>query len=175
KPVAAKLAAKPAAAAVADEEPKPKRRWGRTLVAAAGVLVLLGGVGVALGMFTGFGQQLLRGHGSGLVEQQLMTARKQMADDTLGSYRKAALGLQSLFEQDPKASEAAAVAVQARLGAARLGLPSELKEADSLMAKIVDDKAPELSDYQKAKALRSTVVGNWADARTKLAAVLAKA
>lgn len=166
--------AKPAAA-VDDEEQKPKRRWARTLVAAAGVLVLLGGVGVALGMFTGFGQQLLRGKTSAQLEQQLMSARKQMADDTLGSYRKAALGLQSLLEQDPKATEAATLAVQAHLGAAHLGASSELKAADGLMAKITDDKASELPDFQKAKALRSTVTGNYGDARNKLGAVLQKA
>jgi predicted Zn finger-like uncharacterized protein len=175
KPMAKPAPAPATAAADDEEEAKPKRRWARTLLSVAGVLVLLGGVGVALGMFTGFGQQLLRGRGNAQVEQQLMTARKQMADDTLASYRKAAVGLQALFEQDPKASEAAAVAVQARLGAARLGLPSELKEADALMNKIIDEKAQGLPDYQKAKALRATVVGNWADARNKLAAVLAKA
>ena len=158
-----------------DDEEKPKRRWGRALISAAGVLLLLGGVGVALGLFTGFGQQLLRGKQSTQVEQQLMTARKQMADDTLGSYRKAALGLESLVEQDPKATEAAALAVQAYLGAARLGLPSELKHADALLAKITDDKAAQLPDFQKAKALRSMVVGNFADARSKLGLVLQKA
>jgi len=164
-----------AAAAAADDEEKPKRRWARTLVAAAGVLVLLGGVGVALGMFTGIGQQLLRGKTSAQLEQQLMTARKQMADDTLGSYRKAALGLQSMLEQDPKATEAAALAVQAHLGAAHLGAASELKAADAMMGKITDEKASELSDYAKAKALRATVVGNYAEARAKLGAVLQKA
>jgi predicted Zn finger-like uncharacterized protein len=169
-----KKAAK-AAAVEDDDEDKPKRRWGRTLIMAAGVLVLLGGVGTALGLFTGFGQQLLRGKPSAQVEQQLMNARKQMADDTLGSYRKAALGAQALLDADPKLSEAAAVAAQAHLGAARLGLPSELREAEATLAKIVDEKAPELPDFQKAKALRSTVTGNFADARIKLAAVLAKA
>jgi predicted Zn finger-like uncharacterized protein len=177
KPAPARAADKKAAAAAAadDDEDKPKRRWGRTLIMAAGVLVLLGGVGTALGLFTGFGQQLLRGKPSAQVEQQLMNARKQMADDTLGSYRKAALGAQGLYDADAKLSEAAAVAAQAHLGAARLGLPSELKEADATLAKIVDEKAPELPDYQKAKALRSAVAGNFADARTKLGAVLAKA
>ena len=164
-------------AAVADdeEEEKPKRRWARTLVAAAGVLMLLGGVGVALGMFTGIGQQLLRGKTSAQLEQQLMSARKQMADDTLASYKKAALGLQSMLEQDPKATEAAALAVQAHLGAAHLGASSELKAADTMMGKITDEKASELSDYEKAKALRATVVGNYAEARAKLGAVLQKA
>ena len=123
---------------------------------AAGVLVLLGGVGVALGLFTGFGQQLLRGKPSAQVEQQLMSARKQMADDTLGSYRKAALTLQAMLETDPKLTEAAAVAAQARLGAARLGLPSELREADAVLAKITDEKAPELPDYRRP---RRCVVG----------------
>ncbi|MGZ3429125.1 MAG: hypothetical protein ACXVCV_20880, partial [Polyangia bacterium] len=172
-PAVDKKAAK--AAAADEDEDKPKRRWGRTLLMAAGVLLLLGSVGTALGLFTGFGQQLLRGKPNAQVEQQLMGARKQMADDTLGSYRKAALGAQALFENDPKLSEVAAVAAQAHLGAARLGLPSELKEADATLAKIVDEKAPELPDFQKAKALRSTVAGNFADARSKLGAVLAKA
>jgi predicted Zn finger-like uncharacterized protein len=168
-------AGKAVAAPADDDEEKPKRRWARTLVAAAGVLVLLGGVGVALGMFTGIGQQLLRGKTSAQLEQQLMSARKQMADDTLGSYRKAALGLQSMFEQDPKATEAAALAVQAYLGAAHLGAASDLKAADTMMGKITDDKASELSDYEKARALRATVVGNYGEARTKLGAVLQKA
>ena len=172
-------AAKPPARAVAkearDEEPRPKRRWGRTLAASAGVLLLLGGVGVALGTFTGFGRELLGRGANAQVEQQLMTARKQMADDTLASYRKAALSLGAIVEQDPKATEAALLAVQAHLGAARLGLPSELKDADVMMNKISDEKAPEQPDYQKAKALRSTVAGNFADARNKLAAVLQKA
>jgi predicted Zn finger-like uncharacterized protein len=158
-----------------DEEEKPKRGWGRTLIMAAGVLVLLGGVGVALGLFTGFGQELLRRKPSAQVEQQLMNARKQMADDTLGSYRKAAVSLQSLLEGDPKLTEAAAVAAQARLGAARLGLPLELKEADTLLARVTDEKAAELPDFQKAKALRSSVAGNFVDARNKLGAVLQKA
>jgi tetratricopeptide (TPR) repeat protein len=98
-----------------------------------------------------------------------------MADDTLGSYRKAAQSLQALVEADPKATEAAAVAAQARLGAARLGVASELREADTTLGRIVDEKAPELPDYQKAKALRAMVAGNFADARAKLGAVLAKA
>ncbi|HEX6836583.1 MAG TPA: zinc-ribbon domain-containing protein, partial [Polyangia bacterium] len=176
-PAAPRPAAKPAPKAAEEEaeEEKPKRRWGRTLAAVAGVLLLLGGVGVALGTFTGFGRELLGRRPSAQVEQQLMTARKQMADDTLASYRKAALGLGSLLEQDPKATDVALLAVQAHLGAARLGLPSELKDADALMGRIVDDKAPDLPDYQKAKALRSTVTGNFADARTKLDAVLQKA
>lgn len=166
----------PSPAPVEEEgEEKPKRRWGRTLAAVAGVLLLLGGVGVALGTFTGFGRELLGRGQNAQVEQQLMTARKQMADDTLASYRKAALGLSSVLEQDPKATEAALLAVQAHLGAARLGLPSELKDADALLSKITDEKAPELPDYQKAKALRSTVTGNFADARAKLGAVLQKA
>ena len=178
RPAAAQPVAKPAPVADEDEgedEDKPKRRWGRTLAAVVGVLLLLGGVGVALGTFTGFGRELLGRRPSAQVEQQLMSARKQMADDTLGSYRKAALGLQSLVEQDAKMTEAALLAVQAHLGAARLGLPSELKEADAMMGKVTDDKAPELPDYQKAKALRSTVIGNFGDARSKLGAVLQKA
>lgn len=177
-PAAARPAAEPAAKAAVEEEEeeeRPKRRWGRTLAAVAGVLLLLGGVGVALGTFTGFGRELLGRRPNAQVEQQLMAARKQMADDTLASYRKAALGLGSLLEQDPKATEVALLAVQAHLGAARLGLPSELKNADALLAKITDEKAPELPDYQKAKALRSTVAGNFADARSKLDAVLQKA
>src|SRR6185312_4944332 len=109
---------KTAAADEDEDEEKPKRGWARTLGAVVGVLLLLGGVGVALGMFTGFGQRLLHRGPSAQVEQQMMSARRQMADDTLGSYRKAALGLQSLIEQDPKAIEVASVAAQARLGAA---------------------------------------------------------
>jgi predicted Zn finger-like uncharacterized protein len=173
-PAAKAAAAKPVAAPIHDDE-KPKRRWARTLVAAAGVLVLLGGVGVALGMFTGIGQQLLRGKTSAQLEQQLMSARKQMADDTLGSYHKAALGLQSMLEQDPKATEAALLAAQAYLGAAHLGAASDLKAADTMMGKITDEKAAQLPDYDKARALRATVVGNYAEARTKLGAVLQKA
>ncbi len=173
-PAPAKAKAKPKAEAEEEDEEKPKRGWGRTLAAAAGVLLLLGGVGVALGMFTGFGQKLLHRGPSAQAEGQLMSARRQMADDTLGSYRKAALSLQALAE-DGKATEAVSVAAQARLGAARLGVASELHEADTLIGKITDDKAPELPDYQKAKALRSMVTGNYADARTKLGAVLAKA
>ncbi|HXU72213.1 MAG TPA: tetratricopeptide repeat protein [Polyangia bacterium] len=166
---------KTAAADEDEDEEKPKRGWARTLGAVVGVLLLLGGVGVALGMFTGFGQRLLHRGPSAQVEQQMMSARRQMADDTLGSYRKAALGLQSLIEQDPKAIEVASVAAQARLGAAHLGVASELREADKILGAITDEHAADVPDYQKAKALRSTVTGNFADARTKIGAVLAKA
>ncbi|HEY2746851.1 MAG TPA: hypothetical protein VGL86_19645, partial [Polyangia bacterium] len=188
-PPSARAEAKPAAATAApkakakdkapdaadEDEEKPKRGWGRALAAVAGVLLLLGGVGVALGMFTGFGQKLLRRGPSAQIEQQMMSARKQMADDTLGSYRKAALSLQSLVESDPKATEAAAVAAQAHLGAARLGVATELREADAILAKITDEHAADVPDYQKAKALRSMVAGNFVDARNKLGAVLANA
>ena len=174
-PVAATPAVPAAAAAAAPAEERARRRWGRTVAASAGVLLLLGGVGLALGVFTGFGQKILHGDGGGASEQQLMTARKQMADDTLSSYRKAALGLQSLLETDPALSEATALAAQARLGAARLGLPSELRNADALLAKLTDEKSRELPDVQKARALRSAVGGQYADARMKLGALLVKA
>jgi predicted Zn finger-like uncharacterized protein len=185
-PARGEPAAKPAANAkaaakekeAADEEPavKPRRRWGRALAAVAGLLLLLGGVGVALGTFTGVGRELLHGGANADVEQKLMSARKQMADDTTASYRTAVVSLGSLIEGDSPSSEAAALAAQARLGLARLGQTSELKNADTLLAKLAgDEKAQGLPDLQKAKALRSTVGGNWNDARAKLNVVLGKA
>ncbi|MDB4970678.1 MAG: Tetratricopeptide 2 repeat protein [Myxococcales bacterium] len=164
------------AEAEAEAAKPPRRRWGRTLAAVAGLLLLLGGVGVALGVFTGVGRELLHGKPDADLEQKLMSARKQMADDTTASYRTAVLGLGSLLEGDSPSSEAAALAAQARLGLARLGQTSELKNADTLLAKLAgDEKAQQMPDLFKARALRSTVGGNWNDARTKLNLVLAKA
>lgn len=56
-----------AAPAEAIEEPW-RRRWPRALAAVGWVLLLFGGVGVAFGMFTGFGQQFLHGGASVEVE-----------------------------------------------------------------------------------------------------------
>jgi Tfp pilus assembly protein PilF len=136
---------------------------------------VLGGVGVALGVFTDVGQRLLRGGASPAVEQQLMSARKLLGDDTLGAYRKAAQALQPLYEQDAKASEILALAAQARLAQARLGVSAELRNADGLLAKIGDDKAQQLPEVQKARGLRALVAGQQADARAKLNVVLQRA
>lgn len=169
--------AKKKAEPVEDDEAAPptRRRWGRTLAAVAGVLLLLGGVGVALGMFTDFGQQLLKRGPAAGVEQQEMAARKAMADDTLASYRKAALTLQPLVEGEHPDAEAAALAAQARLAMARLGVTSELRNADAILGKLTDEKASALPDVPKARALRAAVGGNIADARGKLNAILAAA
>lgn len=156
-------------------EAAPSRRWPRVLAAVAGVTLLLGGVGVALGMFTDFGQQLLHRGPSAEVEQQLNAARKLMADDTVAAYKKAALQLQPFVDGDARLPEAVALSARARLSAARLGLPSELRSADALLAKLTDEKSAQLPEVQKARALRAVVAGNWAEARAKLNAVLQKA
>ncbi len=166
-------AAKVKAAESTDDE--PRRRWPRVVAALGGVVLLLGGVGVALGVFTGFGQKLLRGGSSARQEQQLNVARNQMTDDTLGAYRKAAAAMKSLLEVDPTAFEAGALAAQAELGAAHLGVAAELRNADAQLAKLTDEKAAQLPDVLKARALRSSVAGAYPDARNKLGAVLAKA
>jgi predicted Zn finger-like uncharacterized protein len=168
-------AAAQAKAESADDDAESRRRWPRIVAALGGVVLLLGGVGVALGVFTGFGQKLLRGGSSARQEQQLNVARNQMTDDTLGAYRKAAAGMKSLLEVDPSANEAAGLGAQAMLGAAHLGVTAELRNADAQLAKISDEKAGQLPDVLKAKALRSSVAGQFADARTKLNGVLAKA
>ncbi|HEX4458235.1 MAG TPA: tetratricopeptide repeat protein, partial [Polyangia bacterium] len=191
-PRAAKPAAEPAAERPRQSQPRqtkaqaaaktkiatevePRRRWGRVAAALGGVVLLLGGVGIALGVFTGFGQKLLRGGASARQEQQLNVARNQMTDDTLGAYRKAAAAMTSLLEVDPTAFEAGALAAQAQLGAAHLGVAAGLREADAQLAKLTDEKAAQLPDVLKARALRSSVAGLYPDARNKLAAVLAKA
>jgi predicted Zn finger-like uncharacterized protein len=171
---ASAAAATPAVAATATAaEAAPQRRW-VVAVALAGGIALLGAVGVALGLFTGLGQRLLRGGGAAF-EPQLMSARKQMTDDTLGAYRSAALSLQPLVDGNAHASDVAALAAQARLSAARLGVSSELRYADALLAKISDERAVQLPDVHKARGLRALVAGNYADARAKLSAVLQKA
>jgi predicted Zn finger-like uncharacterized protein len=161
--------------AEAESDEGPRRRWPRVAAALGGVVLLLGGVGVALGVFTGFGQKLLRGGSIARQEQQLNVARNQMTDDTLGAYRKASAAMKSLLELDPSAHEAAGLAAQAELGAAHLGVTAELRNADAQLAKLTDEKAAQLPDVLKARALRATVAGNFADARNKLNAVLAKA
>jgi tetratricopeptide (TPR) repeat protein len=57
----------------------------------------------------------------------------------------------------------------------RLGVAAELKRADALLAQLSDEKTGQLPDVQKARALRSLVMGNFGDARSKLNAILQKA
>jgi predicted Zn finger-like uncharacterized protein len=164
----------PPVAEAAAEAPPPRRR-GRLLLAIALVTVVLGGVGVALGVFTGFGAQLFHRGPSAQVEQQMNAARMLMGEDTLTGYRKASGSLEALVAQDAKLDEAAALAAQAHLRIARLGVKAELTRADALLAKITDEKSQQLPDVAKARALRSLVTGNYADARTKLNAILQRA
>lgn len=161
-----------------DEKPKPKRKLVRVLVLAGIVLLLVGGVGVGMGVFTGtgfFGTGLF-GRPKGDAEGKLMAVRKLLTDDTLTSYRKAASDLQPLVDEQPKLSDALALKAQAHLMAARLGLPSEVKSADALLAKL-DELKSEVPqpEVEKARALKALVAGKLPEARTKLNAVLGAA
>jgi tetratricopeptide (TPR) repeat protein len=131
---------------------------------------------VCLGLFSNagfFGANLFTGKRAE-AEAKLGAARKLLGEDTLASYRRAALELHPLVEADPKLWEAAAVEAEARLGAVRLGVSSETKAADKLLT-INDEHAGELPETQKALALRALVAGRLPDARAKLGALLAKA
>jgi predicted Zn finger-like uncharacterized protein len=162
--------------------PKPdgQARAGRSrlLLAIAGGALLVGVVGVSLGLFTNtgyFGANLFSGKRAA-AEAQLQAARKLLADDTLGSYRKAALGLKPLLESDPKNRAAAGLEAQAHLGAARLGNTADTKAADALLAKLdADPDAAEQPEVEKARALRAVVAGKVPEARLKLSAVLSRA
>jgi predicted Zn finger-like uncharacterized protein len=176
RPTAAPLP--PKAPPEAEAEEKPRRRRGLLLVI-AGVTVVLGGVGVALGVFTDFGAQLFHRGPSAVVEQQMNNARTLMGEDTLPGYRKASASLEALVTADPKLTEAEALAAQVHLRMARLGVSAEIKRADTLLGQLGDEKTAQLPDVQpdvqKARALRSLVGGNYNDARTKLNAILQKA
>ncbi|HZS40944.1 MAG TPA: tetratricopeptide repeat protein [Polyangia bacterium] len=159
-----------------EEAPRKKRR--RAPIAVAVVALLVGGVGLGLGFLTsaGFFGANLFGNRQGGAESKLMAARKLLADDTLASYRKAALDLHGVVESQPKSIEAQALEAQARLAQARLGNPAELRAADTILAALdaggADGQSP---DAQKARALKSLAAGKLDDARAKLGAVLAAA
>jgi cellulose synthase operon protein C len=162
----------------AGQPDKPKRKLGRVLLIAGIGVLLLGGVGVGMGVFTdsGFFGANLFGKPKGDSEAKLTAARKLMIDDTLTSYRKASVDLQPLVDEQPNGIDALAIKAQAHLMAARLGLPSEIKAADALLAKIDTIKTEvAVPEADKARALKSLVAGKLADARSKLNSVLGAA
>ncbi len=174
----AEIAAVPPAQFVPDSDDRPRRRLPQRLVLVGGALLLIGALGVSLGLFTSsgfFGVNLISGKHAE-VEAKLAVARKLFAEDTLVSYRRAASELQPLVEADPKDAPVAALEAQACLCAARLGIGAESKSADKLLAVFdSDEKAGNLPDVQKARALKLLVSGKTSDARTKLTALLAAA
>lgn len=169
-----------AAAESRGEEATPGRlhRWSRILITVGGVLALVSAVGVALGIFTDsgyFGAKLL---GAERVnkEKKLVDARQLMAEDTLASYRKAAVELKLLREAQPRRLELQALEAQAHLAVARLGVASEARAAESLLTPLeTNPKASVQPDVVKASALKLLVSGKPAEARAKLRAVLENA
>jgi len=171
----------PSAAAEPRAEAAPparRHRWSRILIAVGGVLALVSAVGVALGIFTDsgyFGAKLL---GAERVnnEKKLVDARQLMAEDTLASYRKAAVELKLLREAQPRRAELQALEAQAHLAVARLGAGSEARAAEALLTPLAaNPKTSVLPDMVKASALQLLVSGKPADARAKLREVLEKA
>ena len=159
-----------------EDEERPRRGLRTALITAGAAVVLVGGVGVGVGVFTGqgyFASNLWTGKRAD-TEVRVNAARKLFADDTLASYKKAAVELKQLTEADPSLVEAAALEAQARLCEARLGVSSEAKTAETLLGKVGEHKevVPEL---ERALALKLVVGGRLADARSKLTALLAGA
>ena len=174
-PQAYETGAPPAVAATAPtltEAPARARRRPRWMVPAiaAGATAIVVAIVVAIGM-GGLGKK----HDPRL-EAKLQAARKLMAEDTLASYKKAAAELEGLQGDSGLPLEAAALAAQAHLGAARLGSASDVAKADALIETAEkDDKAATSRDLEHARALRPLLSGKPAEARAKLGALLAQA
>jgi len=170
--------AKPKAAEADDEEEAPKRRRGMgALIAVAAVLLVVGGVGMGLGLFTShgwFGMNLLSGKRA-QNEARLQAARKLMLDDTLEGYKKAALDLRRLSDEDPRLVEAQALEAQARLCQARLGNVAEARAAEALLGKLPTEAKELTPEIARARALRSVLAGPVSQARSELNAILASA
>jgi predicted Zn finger-like uncharacterized protein len=159
-----------------DAAAAPARRRMRALVAVVAVLLVVGGVGVGLGVFTSqgyFGANLFSGKKQETAAK-IAAARKLLVDDTLASYKKAALDLKLVGEADPKEVEAAALEAEARLAQAWLGVSAESRTADAVLARIEPPKEP-VSELARAQALKLVVAGKLAEARQKLNALLASA
>lgn len=171
--------AKPVARPFEPEEedaPAPKRRLRTALIAVGGVVTIIGAVGVGLGMFTSsgyFGAKLFSGRRAE-SEATMNAARKLLADDTLASYRKAALALKAITEAEPTLVEPAALEAQAHLAMARLGTQSAVKAAGALLQRFQGDPGgePPPPDLLKARALELLVAGKPGEAKAKLQAVL---
>jgi predicted Zn finger-like uncharacterized protein len=174
-PTATGEAAVPAPRFVPEEDHQSKRRLSRGLLVGIGALVLIAALGVSLGLFTSsgyFGVNLLTGKRAE-VEAKLSAAHRLLAEDTLASYKRAANDLHPLVEGDAENPQLAGLEAQARLCAARLGLPSEGKSAEKLLAPFdANAKADAAPDVQKARALKLLTGGKIGDARNKLNALL---
>jgi len=179
----AKAKAKGTAAALPDVadplvlpvEPPSRPVWRLPVIAAGALVGVVALVGVGLGIFTStgfFGSKLWGGRGAE-SQARLVSARKLLGDDTLSSYRKAAVDLRLLGEAEPALLEAAALEATARLTLARMGLAAEVKAAQPVVDRLeADTKTVALPETQRVLVLRFLVQNKPADARTKLKALL---
>jgi predicted Zn finger-like uncharacterized protein len=162
-----------AATKPAAEAPK-KRRGVAALIAVTVVLLLVGGAGVGLGLFTSagwFGVNLITGK-SAEVDAKLQASRKLMLADTLAGYKKAALDLRGLTEADARLTEALALEAQARLAEARLGVATEARTAEGLLGKLPTEPKEITPEVARARALRLVVAGPPGPARSELKTIL---
>ena len=169
------IAPEPVAASADVAAPKPRRAW-RIPAIAGGVLVsVVALVGVGLGIFTsnGFFGSKLWGGKHAESQARVVTARKLLGDDTLSSYRKAAVDLRLLGESEPSLYEAGALEATARLTLARMGLSAEVKAAMPVVDRLeADPKAAALPETQRVQALRLLVQNKLVEARNKVKPLL---